>query len=197
MKNNVVVGLIATLLSGAAFASGPDGDSGATGYSSERLSASERSDDLTAYVNLYRHEYSDGFNWGFIDGHVYDTYFFCELVNDENLLAVSKDAETAVIEVDSEDIQSCWTDNTLPATITFDCRASGYSGSKGVSNYETYYYDGFEYKAHIKYANNAVDCVVRIDGGMVLDANSGIVWDGNARIEKRVEPNQEQEEQDD
>jgi hypothetical protein len=107
-------------------------------------------------------------------------------------LAVDKDAERAVIHVGPEDIEYCWS-SWLPAPITFDCKASGYMGSKGVSNYETFYSDGYEYKAHTKYADNAVDCIVYIGDDIVLDASSGVVWDGNAHVEKNIQPNQERD----
>ena len=65
--------------------------------------------------------------------------------------------------------------------------------SKGVSNYETVYFDGYKYKAHTKYAEKALDCVVFIGDDIVLDASSGVVWDGVARAEKYIHPNLEQE----
>ena len=194
MKN--VVGLVAALLSITANASSPDGDSGATGYFSESLYASERSTDFATYVSLNRQEYSNGYSYGYINGHVDGVYFFCQLEPDENLLSVDGDAKSAVIHVDSDAIEYCWS-NQPPVPITFECKASGYMESKGVSNYETAYFDGYEYKVHTRYVDKAVDCVVSIGDEIVLDATSGIVWDGMAHVGKYIEPNKGQEELED
>ncbi|MGB5518270.1 MAG: hypothetical protein WBO73_07380 [Gammaproteobacteria bacterium] len=192
----VLVALITTLLSVPVYAAGPGGDPGATGYFYESLYASERSVDSVTYVSITRQEYSGGYGYGYVAGRVYDADFFCELDYDEDLLAVEKDAARAVIRVDDEAIQNCWS-NWPPAVMTFDCKASGYMGSKGVSNYETVYFDGYEYKTHSRYVENALDCVVFIGDAVVLDASSGVVWDGSARVDKTIEPNKEQEEHDD
>lgn len=193
---NIVVTLLATLLSVPVHASGPGGDPGATGYFSEYLNASERSGDYMTYVYLHRQEYSQGYAYGWIGGHVDGNYFDCQLVSDEDLLTVEKDGERAVINVDDDAIQYCWY-SYLPAPMTFDCKASGYMESKGVTNYESVYFDGYEYKTHSRYVENALDCVVYIGDDVVLDASSGIVWDGSARVDKTIEPNMEQEEEDD
>lgn len=194
---NIVVTLLATLLSIPVHASGPGGDPGATGYFAEYLNASEQSsEDYMTYVSLYRGEYSQGYAYGWIWGHVDGNYFDCQLVSDEDLLTVEKDAERAVIHVDEEAIEYCWY-SYLPEPMTFDCKASGYMASKGVSNQETSYYFGYEYKAHTRYVENALDCVVYIGDDVVLDASSGVVWDGSAQVHKTIEPNQEQEEHDD
>ncbi len=186
----VVLALVATLLSTMVYASGPGGDPGATGFFSEWLYASES--DFTSSVFLDRHEYSDGHGYGWVGGNVEGTYFDCQMAYDENLLTVDKDATRAVIHVGPEDIEYCWY-SYLPAPITFECKASGYMESKGVSNYETAYFDGYEYKAHTKYAHNAVDCVVFVGDDIVLDSSSGIVSDGTAHVEKHIQPNQERE----
>jgi len=186
----VVIGLVATLLSTIVYASGPGGDPGATGFFAEWLSASESN--FTTYVSLNRQEYSDGHGYGWVGGYVDGTYFDCQLDYDKDLLTVDKDATRAVIHVGPEDIEYCWY-SYLPAPITFECKASGYMESKGVSNYETAYFDGYEYKAHTKYADNAVDCVGFVGDDIVLDSSSGIVWDGSAHTEKHIQPNQEQE----
>ena len=78
--------------------------------------------------------------------------------------------------------------------MTFNCVASGYMTSKGVSNQETAYFDGYEYKNHTRFSENVLDCVLFIDDEIVLDTSSGIVWDGTARVEKYILPNQEQQE---
>jgi len=185
-----VGGLAATLFSLAVYATGPGGDPGASGYFSAYLSASERSDDETTYVYIYRQEYTDGYAYGYVWGSVDGTYFDCQLDYGENLLAVDAHAESAVIHVGPEDVEWC-SYNWLPAPTTFDCVASGYMASKGVSNQETTYYDGYEYKAHTSFAENALDCVVFISDDIVLDARSGIVWDGTAQVHKYILPNQE------
>ncbi len=189
-----VVALGVALLSLTVYATGPGGDPGATGYFSDYINASERSDDGTAYVSIYRREYSDGYTYGWVYGHVDGTYFDCELDYDEDLLAVDGQAESAVIHVGPEDIEWCWY-NWLPAPITFDCEASGYRTSKGVSNEETTYYDGYEFKAHTSFAENALDCVVFVGDDIVLDARTGVVQDGTVQVRKNILPNQEHEEE--
>ena len=190
----VFIAFIATLLSITAFAEGPGsgGDQGAFGWFSEGLYASESSSDLTTYVWVDRTEYADGYAWGNVDGHVNDTHFSCSFNSDQDMLTVDKDFEHAVIHVDPESIESCWT-NWLPAPITFDCVVSGYMEYEGVSNYGAVYYDGYEYKAHTKSFEKALDCVVFIGDDIVLDASSGVVHDGVARAEKYIYPNQERD----
>lgn len=187
----VVIGLAAALFSFTVYASGPGGDPGATGYFSDYLSASERSGDFMTYVSLYRREYTDGYAYGYVWGHVNGTYFDCQLDHDDDLLSVDGDAESAVIHVGPDAVEWCWY-SSLPAPIIFECEASGYMTSKGVSNEETAYFDGYEYKAHTRFAENALDCVVFIGEDIVLDASSGVVWDGTASVRKYIQPNQEQ-----
>ncbi len=188
----VVTGLAATLISLAVYASGPGGDPGATGHFSESLGASESSFDWYSYVYVNRQEYSDGYAYGYIHGNVEGTYFDCYLDHDDDLLSVDGHAESAFIQVEPENIEWCWY-NYLPATITFDCEASGYRTSKGVSNHETTYHDGYEFKTHTNFFENALDCVVFVGEDIVLDSRSGIVWDGTARTDKHILPNQERE----
>jgi hypothetical protein len=145
------------------------------------------------YISIYRQEYSDGNAYGYVWGRVDGTYFDCQLDTEENLLVVDGQAESADIHVGPEDIEWCYY-NWLPAPITFECEASGYMASKGVSNQETTYYDSYEYKAHTSFFENAQDCVVFIGDDIVLNAHTGIVWDGLAQVHKHILPNQEQEE---
>ena len=191
VMKKVIIGLAASFLSMMVCASGQGGDPGATGTFSEYLNASERSGDFTTDVYLYRYEYSDGYAYGWVSGHVDSTYFDCQLISDEKLLSVSQDAASAVIHVGPDAVEYCYY-NYLPAPMTFECIASGYMTSKGVSNTETSYFDGYEYKAHTRYVDNALDCVVFIGDDIVLDANSGIVWDGSAQVHKLIQPNLEQ-----
>ena len=191
VMKKVLVAFLATLLSMTVYAKGPGGDPGATGYFSESLYASESN--FMAYVSLQRQEYSDGYNYGWVGGHVDGTYFNCQLAYDEDLLSVEQDAARAVIHIDPDAVEYCW-NNYLPAPMTFDCKASGYMESKGVSNTETAYFDGYEYKAHTRYVENSHDCVVFIGDDIVLDSSSGMVWDGTARVDKHIQPNQEQDE---
>ena len=102
----VFIALIATLLSMTAFAEGPGSgsDQGASGWFSENLYASESSADLTTHVWLNRSEYADGYAWGSVEGHVYDTYFSCSFNSDEDMLTIDKDFEHVVIHVDPESI---------------------------------------------------------------------------------------------
>ncbi|WP_295879160.1 hypothetical protein [uncultured Thiohalocapsa sp.] len=192
----LVTGLAATLFSLAAIASGPGGDPGATGSFSDYLSASENSDDRTSYIHVYRHEYADGYAYGWVSGNVEGFYFDCALDYDEDLLEIDGKAESAVIAIDADDVAYCWF-SSLPASIVFECEASGYMTSKGVSNQETSYYDGYEYKAHTSFVSNALDCVVFVGDDIVLDAHTGVVQDGTAEIQKYIQPNQEREEDDD
>ena len=187
----LLVASVAILLATTVYATGPGGDPGATGSFSEYLSASESN--FTTWVHLYRSEYADGHGYGYVQGYVDGTFFYCQFGSDENLLTVDGDAKGAVIHVDPEAIEYCW-GGWLPAPVTFNCKASGYMESMGVSNYESSYFDGYEYKAHTRYARNAVDCVGYIGDDIVLDANSGVVYDGVVLVEKYIRPNTEQEE---
>jgi len=66
--------------------------------------------------------------------------------------------------------------------------------SQGVSNSETSYYDGYEYKVHTSDFRNALDCVAFIGEDIELNARSGIVRDGKAEVRKRIHPYQDSEE---
>jgi hypothetical protein len=186
-------GLALSLLSLAAYASG-------TGYGNpgmgavdtlfyERLDATEESEDGITYVRIYRWEYTDGYARGHVSGSVDGKNFSCSLPSSGDLLEVRGAAEEAVITVDQDDIESC-AYGEPPWPITFDCVASGARTSQGIANEEHAYYDGREYKIHSNFFWNAVDCVAYIGEDIELDAQSGIVQDGWAKVYMDIYPYQ-------
>jgi hypothetical protein len=191
----LILVLTTSLLSLAVYASGPGGDPGAGGYFSEYLSASERSDDGMTYVSISRQEYSDGYAYGWLYGYSEGKYFDCYLDSQADLLMVDGSAEEAVIEIDQDDVTWCYS-SELPGPITFDCLASGYMTSKGVRNEETTYHDGYVYKGHASYSNNSLDCVVTIGEEIELNAETGIVYDGTAEVQKLIYPYQNRDRND-
>ena len=109
----------------------------------EYLYASES--DFRTYVSLYRSEYSDGHGYGYLQCHVDGTFFSCQLGYDQNLLAADGDAKGAVIHSRSRGIEYCWA-SWLPALVTFNCKASSYMESIGVSTYEATYFTAMNTK---------------------------------------------------